>query len=209
MGPKILRRWGRALLVKYGLRRHSLADPVCVLLGGISGSGKSTVCASVNPSAVVVELDRFLLETYSTLLVGPLGGDPFLYETWTAFLADQDSFEKCVDCFSAHLTECLHRQFGCFCIVVGNHFVVDGVVRMVTESTNSLSIPVIEKLAIVVPALTVYEQRRVRGNSYDLAVTPEDVGLELVRFKTVLGKQGFTFATREETSKRLQELCQC
>jgi hypothetical protein len=203
MKQRLVSLIGRAWAAGRGLRRPSVSDARFVLLSGISGSGKSTVCASASPPAVIVELDQFLLEGYSRLAVGPAGGDPFWYESWRIFLAEPASFLNCVRCFREYVKVRFNKRPGNPVIVVGNHFVVDGMVRMVTESVRSLGAPVLDKIAIDVPAMIVLKQRQARGNSYDLAVTLDEVNVEVMRLKERLGRQGFGFATCEEAGQRL------
>lgn len=177
-----------------------------VLVAGISGSGKSTICHDFKDHAVVVELDGILLTAYQKLNVGAEGGDPFSYAVWAEFLANSNRYRDFRGFVQSYISMQLQEHQSPVVFVVGNHFVIPSILDVMTEVLTASYVEAIHRIALSVADEKVLAQRLRRGNPYDIEMTLDKVSKEAERLRSSLSKHDFQFLNEPDCRSTLSEL---
>lgn len=162
-----------------------------ILLGGVSGSGKSAACAAVSEGVRTIELDPYLLGHSCEWGVSPEGGDPFLYRYWRDFLADDGCFQRVMEDLAAHVAGQVQAGGAGVVVLVANHYVVERFDDWVAGAVRLAGGGEPARIALDVAPEVVLGHRRKRGNPYDLEVGLDRIRREVSEMRKRLGALGY------------------
>lgn len=162
-----------------------------ILLGGVSGSGKSAACAAVGEGLRTIEMDPYLLDHGRDWGVSPEGGDPFLYRHWKDFLADDECFRRVMADLAAHVAGEVRAGGAGVVVLVANHYVVERFDDWVSGAVRLAGGGEPGRIALDVAPEVVLGHRRKRGNPYDLEVGLDRIRREVREMRERLGALGY------------------